>query len=167
MNSFNDLLALHRELDELFFEHQRALMLGRFETALQQLETYEQNLVDHILDEEELLLPIYGERVDAPIGGTVEIFLHEHRKIREYLPLFKAEFTRLFAAPDRERAILFLLDSQTMFKKLLVHHDTRERKFLYPLLDQVTSARERRDLFAKLRIRQNNLKAVDAAHSAI
>lgn len=163
MNSFNDLLSLHRELDEIFLEHQRALILGKLETALQRLETYERSLGDHILDEEELLLSIYGERVGAPVGGSVEIFLNEHRKIRDYLPLFKAEFSKLFAATDRERAIIFLLDSQTTFKKLLIHHDARERKFLYPLLDQVTTETERLTIFSKLRITSSETAVGNAA----
>jgi hemerythrin-like domain-containing protein len=153
MNSFNELLSLHHQLDEIFLEHQRALVRGELEVALEKLEIYQRCLVDHILDEEEHLLPIYGERVQAPVGGSVEIFLFEHRKIRDYLPLFKAEFAKLYTAADRERAIIFLLDSQTTFKKLLVHHDAREQKFLYPLLDRTTTATERLKLFSRLRLR--------------
>jgi hypothetical protein len=167
MDYFKDLLLVHHQIDELFIEHQRALILGEFETALRRLEIYEEHLVHHILDEEELMLPLYEARVEMPVGGTAEIFLNEHRKIREYLPLFKQEFTKLFAAQDRERAVIFLLDSETMFKKLLVHHDTRERKFLYALLDQVTNATERHNLFAKLRLRPNTLTAVAAAFSTL
>lgn len=162
MKSFNDLLLLHHELDEMFFEHQRALVLGEHEVSFQRLKAYEATLIDHIADEEEFLLPIYGERVEAPVGGSVEIFLNEHRKIREYLPLFKAEFPKLAEATDRERAIIFLLDSQTIFKKLLVHHDKREQRFLYPLLDQVTSYQERIDLFGRLRLKPSK-SAADAA----
>jgi hypothetical protein len=104
----------------------------------------------HILDEEELLLPIYTSRVDAPQGGSPEIFFNEHRKIREYVQLFKAEFANLFAATDLDRAIIFLLDSETTFKRLMVHHDRREEKFLYPLLDEVTTDSERGEIFARL-----------------
>ncbi len=43
-----------------------------------------------------------------------------------------------------------MIDSQVLFKKLLVHHDTREKKILYPLLDEVTTEAERQELFAKL-----------------
>jgi hemerythrin-like domain-containing protein len=152
-NSFSDLLLLHKELDEMFFEHQRALVRGDFESALQKLEDYERHLDKHIRDEETILLEIYGARVAAPLGGSVEIFLNEHRKIREYVVLFKAECINLSAAVDRERAAIFLLDSQTIFKKLMVHHDTRERKFLYPLLDDVTAFDERRNIFDKLELR--------------
>lgn len=152
MKSFSDLLRLHHELDELFFEHQRALIRGDLEVALAKLEGYEKELLDHIWDEEEVLLPIYAARAEAPVGGSAEIFLNEHRKIREYLVLFKAEFVKLSAAGDLERAVIFLLDSQVIYKRLLVHHDTRERKFLYPLLDQITNEPEKLSLFQRLKL---------------
>ena len=38
-----------------------------------------------------------------------------------------------------------------LFKRLLVHHDTRERKMLYPLLDEITTEGERESLFGLLR----------------
>ena len=152
MKRFSDLLMLHQELDELFLEHQRALIRGELDTALCRLEAYESELLNHIWDEEEVLIPIYAARAEAPVGGSAEIFLNEHRKIREYLALFKAEFTNLSTADDRERAVIFLLDSQTTFKRLLVHHDTRERKFLYPLLDQITTEQEKLSLFRRLKL---------------
>jgi hemerythrin-like domain-containing protein len=152
MKSFSDLLVLHQQLDEEFFEHQRALVLGELKTALDRLLAYESLLLDHIRDEEELLLPIYEARAEIPVGASAEIFRNEHNKIRQYLELFKAEFTKLSTAGDRERAIIFLLDSETTYKRLLVHHDTRERKFLYPLLDQVTGEHEKLALFQKLKL---------------
>jgi len=162
MKSFNDLLALHQELDELFFEHQRSLIRGDLEIALGKLEGYENELLAHIWDEEEVLIPIYAARAEAPVGGSAEIFLNEHRKIREYLSLFKAEFAKLTVAEDLERAVIFLLDSQVTYKRLLVHHDKRERKFLYPLLDQITTEQEKLSLFQKLKL-PATMEAAEAA----
>ncbi len=162
MKSFSDLLMLHQQLDELFFEHQRALIRGELDNALRKLEFYESELLKHIRDEEEVLIPIYAQRAQAPVGASVEIFLNEHRKITEYLALFKAEFPKLSAADDRERAVIFLLDSQNTFKRLLVHHDTRERKFLYALLDQVTTEQERVSIFERLRLRETETAPVAA-----
>lgn len=150
MTSFSSLLEVHRDLDEVFFEHQRALMRGELDDSFAKLNMYETALLAHMQDEEQLLLPIYVSRAEMPLGGTDEIFLNEHIKIKHYLELIKAEFPKLLRAKDPERAILFLLDSETTFKKLLVHHDTRERKILFPLLDQVVTDDEKRSLFLKL-----------------
>jgi iron-sulfur cluster repair protein YtfE (RIC family) len=154
MNSFNDLLDVHRELDELFFEHQRALMRIEIDRAEGLLAEYSHDLLAHIRDEEEVMLPIYGERVKAPIGGAVEIFISEHEKLGQFLALFTAEIGKIRKLDDVERGVLFLIDSQHLFKRLLVHHDTREKKMLYPLLDQVTTDAEREELFQRLKLRE-------------
>lgn len=73
--------------------------------------------------------------------------------MRRYLVLFKEEMTRLAAKKDLEREVSWLLDSQHVFKRLLVHHDTREKEMLYPLLDQVTTDEEKEGLFALLNSR--------------
>lgn len=114
---------------------------------------YETELLAHIGDEETLMIPLYRERADAPVGGAAEIFIGEHNKLKQYLELLKEELAKLAAADDLERGVLFLLDSQHLFKRLLVHHDTRERKMLYPLLDQVTSIAEREGLFTMLQMK--------------
>lgn len=150
MKSFIDLLELHRQLDDLFAEHQRALMRVDLNRAESLLNDYEAELLAHIRDEEELMLPLYRSRVTPPVGGAVEIFAGEHKKLRQLLKLFKEEIVKIRATEDRERGALFLIDSQVLFKKLLVHHDTREKKILYPLLDEVTTEAERQELFAKL-----------------
>lgn len=151
--NFHDLLELHRDLDEIFLQHQRALLRMDPSTAWQRLAEYESALFKHIQDEEELVLPIYRERAEIRVGGAPEIFSNEHQKLKTYVELFKAEVPRLDEAKDRERETLWLLDSQNTFKRLLVHHDVRERKFLYSQMDDITSAEEKRDVFARLRLR--------------
>jgi hemerythrin-like domain-containing protein len=152
MRTFCELLALHRHLDELFFVHQRALLRMDLTEASAALEAFETELLAHMQDEEELMLPIYSDRAEAPTGGAAEIFLGEHQKLREYVRLFREELIKLTKAKDLERGVLFLIDSQHLFKRLLVHHDTREKKMLYPILDQVTSEAERKGLFASLKL---------------
>ncbi len=150
MKSFNDLLDIHKQLDELFLEHQRSLLRLDIAAAGAALEAYTMELFAHMNDEEDVMIPLYRERAEAPVGGTAEIFLGEHDKMRQYLLLFKEELTKLAEADDLERGVLFLLDSQHIFKRLLVHHDSRERNMLYPLLDQVTTEQERERVFARL-----------------
>jgi iron-sulfur cluster repair protein YtfE (RIC family) len=149
--SCSDLLQVHARLDDLFLAHQRALLRLDLKSASDALEVFETELLAHMQDEEELMIPLYRVRAEAPIGGTAEIFLGEHEKMRQYLSLFKEEMTRLPLKVDLERAVIWLLDSQHVCKRLLVHHDTREKKMLYPLLDQVTTEEEREGLFALLK----------------
>ena len=152
MASFNDLLRLHRELDDLFAEHQRALLRLELDRAEALLSQYQAQLFAHIKDEEELMLPIYRERVSVPVGGAPEIFQGEHEKLRQLLGLFKEEIEKIRKMDDVELGVLFLIDSQHLFKRLLVHHDTREKKMLYPLLDSVTTEAERGELFGRLEL---------------
>lgn len=157
-NSFSDFLVVHGQLDELFLDHQRSLLRLDLMGASTALEAYTIELFGHMRDEE-VMIPLYRERVAPPVGGAAEIFLGEHDKMRQYLVLFREELAKLEAVDDLERGVLFLLDSQHIFKRLLVHHDTRERKMLYPLLDRVTTEQERESLFALL----NSLPTITTA----
>ena len=120
------------------------------DSALDLLTRYEAGLLAHINDEETLMLPIYGQRAKPPAGGAVEIFLGEHEKLRQFIGLFRQEVEKIRTMSDVERGVLFLIDSQHIFKRLLVHHDNREKKMLYPLLDEVTNAGEREKILAQL-----------------
>lgn len=150
MKSFTDLLELHGQLDHIFVEHQRALIRLDLDRAEQLLNDYQTGLLAHIRDEEILMLPLYRERVQPPVGGAAEIFAGEHEKLRQFVALFRQEVEKIRAKDDVELGVLFLIDSQHLFKRLLVHHDTREKKMLYPLLDEVTTDAERQELFARL-----------------
>src|SRR5262245_50993587 len=159
MSSFSDLLELHQQLDELFLEHQRALVRLDLNRAASLLEKYETQLLAHIRDEEGLMIPLYQQRAAAPIGAAAEIFLGEHEKLRQFLVLFKQDVVKIKKSDDVERGALFLIDSQHIFKRLLVHHDTRERKMLYPLLDEVTTESEREQLFLRFTFRPAKARA--------
>jgi hemerythrin superfamily protein len=152
MTSFSDLLQLHRQLDDLFLKHQRALLRLNLQRALETFDQYERELLSHIRDEEDLMIPLYRERATAPVGGAPDIFLGEHEKLRQFLVLIREELNRLTIVDDLERGVLFLIDSEHLFKRLLVHHDTREKKMLYPLLDGVTTETERKDIFKQLQL---------------
>ena len=150
MTSFSDLLELHLQLDQLFLQHQRALLRLDLDRAELLLIEYQTQLLAHIRDEETLMLPLYSERVTPPVGGAADIFAGEHEKLRQFLALFRQEIGKIRTMDDIELGVLFLIDSQHLFKRLLGHHDTREKKMLYPLLDEVTTEVERQELFARL-----------------
>lgn len=149
--SFLTLLKLHRELDEIFFRHQEALLLCEIDRAVEELERHRAKLLIHIQNEEDLLLPIYGARTDKIPGGPLELFTGEHKKIKMFLAEFCETLSQMRARDpsDLRRSIIALFDRQFMYKHLSEHHDLRERNALYPWLDRITSDEERRALLTK------------------
>ena len=153
-DSFSTLLDLHAELDELFAEHQFALLHFDFDLALAKLRDYERYLLAHMVDEEEYLIPIYAERGEIPRAGAPKLFIDDHEKMRAHVSLF-IETTAALSAEDKpEPLVIKLLDREAFFKRLCGHHDIREREILYPVLDTVTEAAERAAL-----IRQSMVSA--------
>ena len=147
--SFVSLLDIHRVLKELFLEHQESLLDGDLTRGAERLEEFERNLLRHIRDEEDLLLPVYV-RAGAIPGGPPVLFTGEHKRMQELLAGFKQTLSSLAQTPDgRKRGILWLLDRQATFKNLMEHHDLREANILYPALDRVTSEAERREILGR------------------
>ena len=61
MKSFNELLEVHKRLDELFLEHQRWLLRLDLKKAAAALGVYTIELFAHMQDEEEWMIPMYRE----------------------------------------------------------------------------------------------------------
>ena len=148
--SINNLIIVHRELDAMFLEHQRALLRLDHVRALSALERYETVLVRHMKDEEQYLLPLYSERCDFPAVGAPKIYLDEHEKMRAHISLLKSVTAELAATDDVEADVLKLFGHEAFYLRLAGHHDKREADHLYPLLDAAMSVEEKRDLLACL-----------------
>ena len=148
--SFLQLIKVHQWLDELFLAHRTALLSLDLSQAKLLFDRYESNLLAHMKDEEESLIPIYGARISDVPGGAVELFIAEHKKIRGFLAEFRQALSELRSQKGltlKHKAIE-LLDREGMYKGLLQHHHARERNALYPWLDLITSVEERANLLA-------------------
>ena len=141
--SFLDLLTVHAELIELFCEHQDALVDRDFARALERLLELRRRIDEHMHAEEELFARVFARMNE--IGGTpIELFLGEHKHLRELLAQFETATRRIDpAAADVRRRVTALLDDETLFKAFFSHHDERERNLLYPTLDRTASAADR------------------------
>jgi hemerythrin-like domain-containing protein len=145
--SIQSLSGVHDGLGRLFEDHQLALIRGDLEGACQLLAQFADGIRAHIRHEEDVLLPVYEERVKATRVGDPETLRDEHRQIDEALRKIEARTTELRQeGGTREGSILRLLEEQYRFKRLLRHHNDREDRSLYPLLDAACSLDERRDL---------------------
>lgn len=149
--SFLRLTEVHQWLDGLFLAHRTALLSLDLARAKLLFDRYESNLLVHMKDEEESLLPIYGARISEVPGGGVELFLAEHKKIRAFLAELRQGLEKLPGQKGlalKHKAIE-LLDREGMYAGLMQHHRAREQNALYPWLDLLTSTEEREKLLAE------------------
>ena len=150
MTYIKDLERVHVLLDDIFLDHQKALLHFQFEEALSLLEMYESILIRHMQDEELILLPVYAERAKFSGAGSPKHFFDDHTKMRSYVEVFKEKAAELESELDIDKALLQLLDREAFYLRLCGHHDKRETDFLYPILEQILSDDEERLLMSKI-----------------
>ncbi len=128
----------HRALDELFAEHQDALLRGDLDEAADLLDRYVQLHERHGQIEDIHLLPALAE-LDDPGPWPASLYTHEHNKLRE---LFTRTRSQLDAIRKRNldgrplrQALIGLLDEEKTLKGVCAHHQEREEKGLLPALD--------------------------------
>ncbi|MBK6725395.1 MAG: hypothetical protein IPG58_19680 [Acidobacteria bacterium] len=153
MAVISDLMKVHKVIDELFFEHQRALLHFDFEKALGLLNAYESTLFSHMADEENILLPVYEKRADFPAAGAPKLYYDDHAKMRSHLGLFKQTIRDMQSEPELDRVLLQLLDREAFYLRLCSHHDRREADYLYPILDALLADEEKYEMLERVRLR--------------
>ena len=141
--SFLDLLRVHDTFLELFHQHQDALLDRDFARALDRLLELRRALEQHMRAEEELFSELFAATEEVR-GIPLDLFLGEHKHLRELLGQFESALRRLDAAdPAIRRRVLELLDEESLWKAFFRHHDERERNILYPALDRNSESADR------------------------
>ena len=54
---------------------------------------------------------------------------------------------------ELDRVLLQLLDREAFYLRLCSHHDRREGDFLYPMLDELLSDKEKHEMLDRVRLR--------------
>jgi iron-sulfur cluster repair protein YtfE (RIC family) len=145
-----ELNQIHRELDCLFFIHQVAVLKCDCVKARNSLNAYEEALLHHMKEEDEILLPLYQQRAVSIRGGDSEIFSLEHKKISEWLGRLKMRLSRLVPPEPDYREVIALLDDEAQYKKYMEHHSLREDRIFYPEVERVVDAKEKKQLLRLL-----------------
>ena len=149
MQRFEELVSYHRQLDEMLLQHQEALVLMRPE-AHGLYQKFTTMLKLHIKHEDQLLLPVFQRDQNAQRWPSM-LYFKEHRKLEDFLGRIEVSLQNLSTpTPQRVRRIIELLDLEGGLKRLLEHHDIREQKDFFPVLDQITDEQERSDLLARI-----------------
>lgn len=131
----------HRGLNEFFLMHQEAVLLGRFDEAIQLLNCFKELHYLHMGFEDEMLIP----KLDGPGDRgrwPASLYTAEHAKVQELmgkteknlLPLSKGQLSD----KDLRREIIAFLDQEKTFKGLCEHHQEREEAGMLPELDRQT-----------------------------
>lgn len=153
MASISSLIKVHKVIDDLFFEHQKALLHLDFDKASHLLEAHRSTLLSHMGDEEEVLLPVYADCGKFPDAGAPKLFFDDHEKMRSFIDLFAETTAKLSSEPEIERTLLQLLDREAFYLRLCSHHDRRETDYLYPILDSVLSEPDKVELLDRVALR--------------
>ncbi len=142
--SFRELDRVHEIIMEEFQLHQDAVVVDDLNEARRRLDRAALALKAHIRAEDEVLLPIFAERVPAQLGCTPELLYNEHRKLERLLRRSQERllvFERAGTILPRER--VYMIEEERMLKEVLDHHDRRERAVFFPKLDEVIRGEER------------------------
>jgi len=136
----------HQELDEFFLLHQEAVVLAKFEPAVELLGCFGELHQFHMDFENEKLLPALTELGD-PGRWPASLYSSEHDKVQELLQqagrrLLSLHEARLSSRETR-RGIIVLLDEQKTLKGVCEHHQEREQVGLLPELDKLADTQWR------------------------
>jgi hemerythrin-like domain-containing protein len=142
--SFVELDRVHEAIMEELQLHQDAVVQSDLPTARRHLDRLTLMLKAHIRAEDEVLLPIYAERVPPQIGCTPELLFDEHRKLERLLKKTQERMLVFEAAGEiRPRERVYMIEEERMLKEVLDHHDRRERAVFFPKLDECIQGEER------------------------
>ncbi len=159
--TITELNQFHKELDQLFFEHQAALLKGDFPQSLSMLKRFEKALFQHMKEEDEILLPLYRQRAAQIRGGDVEIFSFEHTKITEWFYRLNLRASRLSRSDTNWKEIISLFDDEAQFKRYMEHHSVREDRIFYPEVERVVDEKEKEQLVRLLTFTMEDFKDVE------
>ncbi len=130
----------HDELDNYFKEFQ-ALKLKDYAKAKACFRAFKFGLQRHILWEDEILFPVFETKTGMKDGGPTAVMRHEHVMIKEALETLHQKVR--CNDPDSGKEEHELMD-------LLCRHNQKEESILYPTIDQLMTAEEKKLLFKQM-----------------
>jgi iron-sulfur cluster repair protein YtfE (RIC family) len=143
----------HDRLDGLLDDTRRLLGSGRPEDAAARCTEFRDGLLRHIRMEEEILFPAFELATGMSHGGPTAQMRLEHTEIRACLDrmrdLFAAAGGRV--APGAAPLPPAFEDLRAALIGVLVDHNVKEERVLYPMTDQLLPAQEKESLLRRMR----------------
>jgi len=104
---------------------------------------FKTGLQRHIVWEEDILFPLFEEKMGMHDDGPTAVMRQEHRQIKSYME-------QIHDALGREPwdSIRGISDSLT---RVLTDHNTKEESILYPWIDEALDEKEREQVFLRMK----------------
>jgi hemerythrin-like domain-containing protein len=132
--------ADHERLEGLF-ESFRQTKRTDFSKAREFFKEFKFGLQRHIVQEEQVLFPLFEQKTRLVHGGPTEVMRREHRQIGAFLEAVHDKVRN--SDPNSENEEWALLAA-------LAIHDEKEENILYPALDRLLSDDEKAQAFAAM-----------------
>lgn len=145
---------VHERITEEYLSFLEALTALALDDAAARFDSLRARLLAHLRYEDEAMIPLV-ERLHAIHGDPrVALPAHldgDHRVLERNLGFVEEALARLRAVDDRvRRALVEELNTFLLLGRVLEHHDQRETRFAYPLIDEHGADEERATLAAGL-----------------
>jgi len=132
--------AQHRACDRTFEEMEEAINRNDWPQARSLCEKLDRDTLQHLLNEEEGLFPLFEEKTGMQAGPT-QVMRGEHVELRELLQ----RISDAVQAGNRDEA----LGTAETFFLFLQQHNVKEEQVLYPMADQALQGSQQ-ELSAKV-----------------
>jgi hemerythrin-like domain-containing protein len=133
--------ADHAKLDRTFEEFQRQQSRDMAKAKLL-FDQFMAGLQGHIIQEEELLFPIFEKRSGMTDGGPTAVMRMEHGKIKGFLEEMNARLLAGISENLDELGVALL--------ELLISHNQKEESILYPAIDRMVTDEDRKKLLGDM-----------------
>ncbi|MCP4494586.1 MAG: hemerythrin domain-containing protein [Gammaproteobacteria bacterium] len=117
----------HRECDAILEQMEQALNTHDWGLATQKYDAMQQDIFEHLANEEDSLFPMFEEK-SGMRGGPVSVMLGEHIEIKALVERIGHAIT----AQDLDEA----LDTMETLFMFLQQHNVKEEQMLYPMTDE-------------------------------
>ncbi len=141
--------AAHQAIEALLVDVGAALMRREAVAARAAYEVLAARLGAHLRLENDVVMPRYATLATDAGAGAPKHVASDHLILDKHLLRCAAVIDGLAAQPTVREALL-ALDPLLKLHATLEHHDEREERFVYPLLEEALDAATRDDLAARL-----------------
>jgi len=132
--------ADHDRLD-LVFRRFQGLKRESYPDAKPYFKVFFKGLKRHIVWEEDVLFPIFEQKMGLKDEGPTFVMRQEHRRIGEFLNRIHEKVRQADVSSD---------DDEEMLIEVLEAHNFKEEQVLYPALDQMLTEDETAQIFMQM-----------------